>query len=321
MADLWMRQRRDALFLYVHLPFCDMRCGFCNLFTRARPERSLVDAYLSALRRQAGVVREALDDASFARLASGGGTPTYLDPKAIEMVLDVVEHVMGAELGRVPFSVEASPGTVSAEKLQLLADRGTTRLSIGVETFVEAEAAAVNRPQRTDVVEKSLELIRQSRIPALNIDLIYGLPEQTVASWLSSITAALRFAARRSLISIRSISGRRRRSLARRAPGMTCGSSAIARLGPFCSRKDTRRSRCGCSAPLMPRPKRARLTAARKTAWSVSAAARGRTRPTSTTRPSTPCGARGVRGNHYRKLRRHVRRIVPLRRPRPRDCS
>jgi oxygen-independent coproporphyrinogen III oxidase len=194
LEELWMRQRRDALFLYVHVPFCDMRCGFCNLFTRARPEASLVDAFLSALERQAGVIRNALGDASFARLAAGGGTPTYLQPKAIETVLDVIEHVMGAAPGRVPLSVEASPGTVSAEKLQLLADRGTTRLSIGVETFVEAEAAAVNRPQKTGVVENALGLIRESNIPALNIDLIYGLPEQSVASWVSSLTAALRYA-------------------------------------------------------------------------------------------------------------------------------
>lgn len=194
LSDLWARERRESLFLYLHVPFCEMRCGFCNLFTRARPEGSLVDRYLAALERQARRVRAALGEARFARLALGGGTPTYLEPQGLEAVLDTAEHALGAELGRIPASVEVSPGTVTAEKLALLAGRGTSRVSIGIETFVEAEARAVNRPQETAAVERALRLIRESGIPTLNVDLIYGLPGQTVASWLGSLRAALRHA-------------------------------------------------------------------------------------------------------------------------------
>lgn len=195
LADLWARERREALSLYIHVPFCDMRCGFCNLFTRARPEGSLVDRYLDALERQARQVREAVgDDASFVRLAVGGGTPTYLDSNGLDAVFDVAERVMGAKPGQIPVSVEVSPGTVTAEKLGLLVRRGASRVSMGVETFVEAEARAVNRPQETAVVERALGIIRESGVPTLNVDLIYGLPGQTVASWLGSVRAALRHA-------------------------------------------------------------------------------------------------------------------------------
>ncbi len=76
----------------------------------------------------------------------------------------------------------------------MLRARGVSRISIGVETFDEAEATAVLRPQRTAVVEQALDRIRRSGVPTLNIDLIYGLPGQTVASWLGSVRAALRFA-------------------------------------------------------------------------------------------------------------------------------
>jgi oxygen-independent coproporphyrinogen-3 oxidase len=194
LGPLWAEERRDSLFLYVHVPFCGMRCGYCNLFTRARPEGALVAGYLDALRRQAARVRAALPDAAFARFAMGGGTPTYLAVADLEAALDVAERTMGADLARIPGSVEVSPETVDAEKLANLRARGIDRISIGVETFDEAEAAAVYRPQQAAVVERALELIRRSGAPILNIDLIYGLPSQTVASWLRSVRAALRFA-------------------------------------------------------------------------------------------------------------------------------
>ena len=170
-----------------------MRCGFCNLFTRARPPTELVAGYLSALARQAVRVRDLLGDATFARLAIGGGTPTYLDITDLEAVLDVAGATMGADLERIPGSVEVSPGTVDAAKLGLLRSRGLDRVSIGVESFDEAEAAAVFRPQRASTVESALGLIREAGFPTLNIDLIYGLPGQTVASWLASLRRALRF--------------------------------------------------------------------------------------------------------------------------------
>jgi oxygen-independent coproporphyrinogen-3 oxidase len=193
LGPLWSQEHRQALFLYIHVPFCGMRCGFCNLFTKARPGAHLIASYLDALARQAARVRDELDGASFARFAIGGGTPTYLDPAGLEAVLDVAGRTMGADLRRIPGSVEVSPDTVDREKLELLRDRGVDRISIGVESFIEAEASAVYRPQRSEAVGRALGLIRSSGFPTLNIDLIYGLPGQSVASWLDSVRKALEF--------------------------------------------------------------------------------------------------------------------------------
>ena len=74
LRTLWAEENRSALFLYLHVPFCEMRCGFCNLFTTANPKANLTQVYLGALRRQAEQVRDALGEASFARLAIGGGS-------------------------------------------------------------------------------------------------------------------------------------------------------------------------------------------------------------------------------------------------------
>jgi oxygen-independent coproporphyrinogen III oxidase len=192
LKDVWAEERRDALFLYIHVPFCEMRCGFCNLFTTVNPRDELPERYLAALQRQVAQVREALGAARFARLAIGGGTPTYLEPAQLHLLFDLAE-TLGANPAALPSSVETSPRTATRERLDALRDRGVTRVSIGVQSFVEAEAAAAGRAQRTADVESALAVIREAGVPTLNIDLMYGLPGQTVASWLGSLRAALRY--------------------------------------------------------------------------------------------------------------------------------
>lgn len=193
LEGLWGTERREALFLYLHVPFCEMRCGYCNLFAAARPRPELVTAYLAALQRQAAAVRAALGPASFARVAIGGGTPTCLDPAGLDLVFDLAERVFGVATGQVSLSVETSPATATPERLALLRARGTTRVSIGVQSFVEAEVHAAGRAQRTPDVAAALDRLRAAGFPVLNIDLIYGLPGQSLATWLTSLEAALRW--------------------------------------------------------------------------------------------------------------------------------
>ncbi|MEV8391655.1 MULTISPECIES: STM4012 family radical SAM protein [unclassified Streptomyces] len=196
LRGLWAGERKDALSLYLHIPFCEVRCGFCNLFTRIGAPDELTTRYLDALDRQATAVRDALGDSGpdsvrFAAAAFGGGTPTYLDADELDRLCDIAEKRMGADLRTVPLSVETSPATATADRLTVLAERGATRLSIGVQSFVDAEAKAAVRPQRRAEVEAALGRVRDARIPVLNIDLIYGIDGQTDASWRHSLDAAL----------------------------------------------------------------------------------------------------------------------------------
>ena len=191
LRDVWGGEPRGGLFLYVHVPFCTMRCGFCNLFTTANPKQNLVTFYLDALRRQAEAVREALPDARFAQFAIGGGTPTYLNEAELGEVFDIAEQVMGART--IPTGVETSPDTLTPGKVELLKARGVSRVSIGVQSFIEAEAANSGRPQSRADVDAALSLLAGAGFPAVNIDLIYGLPGQTVSTWLYSLREALRY--------------------------------------------------------------------------------------------------------------------------------
>ena len=192
LRDVWAGENRRSLFLYLHVPFCEMRCGFCNLFTQANPRDDAAASYLNALEREACETREAIGDAHFARLAIGGGTPTFLDTAGLERLFRMAK-ALGVSPNAIPVSVETSPGTIDDEKLALLKAWGTTRISIGVQSFLETETSAVMRPQKRGEVDTALARIRRAGVPVLNIDLIYGMPGQTVASWLTSLQVALEY--------------------------------------------------------------------------------------------------------------------------------
>ncbi|HUR53555.1 MAG TPA: STM4012 family radical SAM protein [Gemmataceae bacterium] len=191
LRDVWAGEPRSSLFLYVHVPFCTMRCGFCNLFTAPNPQRTLVQLYLDALRSQAEAVRSELPDATFSRFVIGGGTPTFLDREDLDDVFQVARDVMGADLQTVPIGIETSPDTLRGEHIACFREWGVDRVSIGVQSFIEEEAANSGRPQSRQDIDSAL--VRLALVPAFNIDLIYGLPGQTVGTWLYSLEEALKF--------------------------------------------------------------------------------------------------------------------------------
>ena len=191
LGEAWADERRDGLFLYAHLPFCEVRCGFCNLFTLANSGSDLVAPYLKALRAEAAVVREALPDARFARVAIGGGTPTYLDEGELAELLELLGDALGSDARALPASCEASPATLTAAKARMLRAWGVDRLSLGVQSFDPAEAKRLGRPQRAAEVRRAIGFARDAGFPVLNLDLIYGTPGQPLDSWLRSVGQAI----------------------------------------------------------------------------------------------------------------------------------
>jgi len=193
IESLWSGENVDSLFLYVHIPFCEVRCGFCNLFTFSQPEQSLPSQYLHSLETQARVLRQSLPGAQFSRVAIGGGTPTHLSLAELESLFGMLREVMGVEGSRIPISIEASPATIDEAKLAFLQSQGVDRLSVGIQSFHEGDLGALGRPQKCATVERSLELIAARRPRVLNLDLIYGGQKQTLESWMASVEHALLF--------------------------------------------------------------------------------------------------------------------------------
>ncbi len=193
LRDAWRDEDRRALFLYLHIPFCSYRCGFCNLFALARPAEDTVARYLDQLEAQFATTQDALGEHAFARFALGGGTPSYLDLSQLQRVFAML-RAGGVNLRDIPAGMEVSPETVDAEKMALCREAGIDRISMGIQSFSEAEVRALVRPQQREVVERAIDAIRAQRFPTLNLDLIYGIEGQTVASFVASIDSALAFA-------------------------------------------------------------------------------------------------------------------------------
>ncbi len=195
LKQLWQAEDKDALFLYMHIPFCEMRCGFCNLFTTANPQQSLVSRYLDQLEQQALQVDKALGSYNVANIAIGGGTPSYLTAVELQRLFSIAQHALGINLAITPIGIEVSPATVTEDRLDVFVEHQVNRISMGIESFIVSEANAMGRPQKQHDVEHALRLIQQANIDILNIDLIYGGEGQSLTSWLESVAQAIHWQA------------------------------------------------------------------------------------------------------------------------------
>lgn len=192
LEEVWQAEATDALFLYLHVPFCEQRCGFCNLFTQSQPAATQVVDYLQALERQAKAIQQEIRPQGFARMAIGGGTPTFLTSEQLRRVFAIAEHLGAAA---IPCSVEASPSTVDSERVAVLRDRGVSRVSMGVQSTIRAETNALRRHQHVDQVQGALGMLRDAGIPTVNADLMYGQSGQDIDSFCAAIDQVIAWGA------------------------------------------------------------------------------------------------------------------------------
>lgn len=177
--------------LYVHVPFCQYKCGYCNLFSVAGGNDCLMENYINAIGRQIKQYSEAMPgQVVFEDLTIGGGTPLLLSGRLLETLFSLVEQNFSLKPA-APVIMETSPNQTSPEKLRLIKSLGVTRLSIGVQSFVEEELTVLCRQHSAMRARQALEEIREVSFDTVNIDLIYGIPGQTVSSMLYSLEQAL----------------------------------------------------------------------------------------------------------------------------------
>lgn len=190
LTEVWRKEPADALFCYVHLPFCNQRCSFCNLFTFVPSGASPTGAYLDALAREMDAYARLLKGAHFRRLYVGGGTPTYLTNAELCRLVGLLRDLIGIDPARAHGCIEASPETLDEDKIALLKELGFQRLSLGVQSFVPEELRQVNRRFDFALNEWAVDAVGRAGFAQFNVDLIYGLPGQTEASWLHSLERA-----------------------------------------------------------------------------------------------------------------------------------
>lgn len=180
------------LSLYLHIPFCRSMCWYCACHTTVTARQAPVSRYLAALRREIALVAEALGPRRAVRhVHFGGGSPTMMRPDEIGALAADLRSAFALS-DDAEIAIEIDPRTLSAEMAGAIAAAGVNRASLGIQTFDERVQEAINRVQSFECVATAVGRLRDAGIAALNFDLIYGLPLQTLPSCLATVDAALR---------------------------------------------------------------------------------------------------------------------------------
>jgi oxygen-independent coproporphyrinogen-3 oxidase len=181
--------------IYISVPFCRTKCSYCNfasdVFSRAVFER-YVDRVCSDVENAAPVAGEmgGKMEREVDSIYLGGGTPTVLEAGQLERIFATVRSQFEVKAG-AEITVECAPGTLTSAMLESLLRCGVNRVSLGVQSFVDQEAAAVGRQHKRATVLDDVARLRAAGISNINIDLIAGLPHQTAESWEFSLTETI----------------------------------------------------------------------------------------------------------------------------------
>jgi oxygen-independent coproporphyrinogen-3 oxidase len=175
--------------LYLHIPFCTHRCAYCDFNTYAKQE-SLIPAYVDALCREIAAVADSADGRlELHTIFFGGGTPTLMTPAQYGRILAAIERHF--DLAEPEITTEANPGTVSLADLRELRALGINRISFGVQSANADELRMLERRHDYFDVLNAVTWARQAGFCNLNLDLIYGLPLQTLDRWRATVELVL----------------------------------------------------------------------------------------------------------------------------------
>ena len=185
-----MPHQRD-IGLYIHVPLCLQRCHFCAFYLEiATPAR--IEAYLSALERELPLYHQQnlLDGRALQSIYFGGGTPTVIPALQLAALLDRIRNIYSVTPD-VEVTVEAHPSTVTPSDLMILAKAGFNRISLGAESMAPQDFIPIGRPGTISETEQAVVNARTAGFSNINLDLMYGLPGQSLASWTATLHSLL----------------------------------------------------------------------------------------------------------------------------------
>lgn len=181
----------QELSLYFHIPFCDTLCYFCgcNMFVTRNRER--IKRYIQYLKKEIDLVANyLLPERIVTQIHWGGGTPTHLTPDEIDELAKYINKKFNIK-NNAEISCEVDPRELTKEHLIALRNNGFNRISLGVQDFSDKVQAAVNRIQPESLTSQVIQWIRELKFDSLNIDLMYGLPFQTIESFETTLNKVL----------------------------------------------------------------------------------------------------------------------------------
>lgn len=179
-----------SISLYVHIPFCRSKCNYCD-FNSYDNMTHLAEDYIRALHREMKVWRKELGERYITTVYIGGGTPTFLKNSLLQIVLDGLNAFNITP--KTEITVEANPNTIDKEKLVTLKEYGVNRLSMGLQTCDEELLRVLGRTHTFDDFKKSFVLARNLGFENINVDLIFGIPGQTLKSWENTLKKIMEY--------------------------------------------------------------------------------------------------------------------------------
>ena len=176
--------------LYIHIPFCNHRCGYCDFNTYAGLQRLIPDYTQAVCREIEYLSNAASEQLTIQTIYFGGGTPSLIAEIYLEKILTTVEKQLYL-LPSPEITVEANPGTVTEAYLKNIHGLGVNRISIGMQSADQNELGMLERQHSYNDVVRAVEWSRTAGINNLSLDLIFGLPQQTLKPWIRTVEAAI----------------------------------------------------------------------------------------------------------------------------------
>jgi oxygen-independent coproporphyrinogen-3 oxidase len=176
--------------IYIHIPFCIKKCNYCDFFSLPLGDQSYLDKYTQALLNEIKIRGQQMPAVQLESIYLGGGTPSLLNGQQLKSILQTITNeftlLPGAEI-----SLEANPATLDKIKLTQMEEAGINRISLGVQSFCDDELALLGRVHNAKAVLETIELLQARGWTNYNLDLIYGLPGQSLDQWMRSLKQAV----------------------------------------------------------------------------------------------------------------------------------
>lgn len=181
---------KKASHIYIHIPFCARKCNYCDFISYPGQTPEVMAAYCRRLEEEMKLAAGMWQPGPAVTVFLGGGTPTILAAELLEGILVAVERYFDRQPG-AEVSVEANPGTITLEKLLVLRSAGVNRLSLGVQSFDDRLLKAMGRIHCRRDIYQAYHLARRAGFTNINLDLIFGLPGQTLVNWQATLREAI----------------------------------------------------------------------------------------------------------------------------------
>lgn len=179
--------------LYIHFPFCQRKCNYCDFLSGPISKQDIVTDYLHALEKELSIYHSLLKPKENLKLGTiylGGGTPTLLETHQLVRVLEKCQDLFNWS-PHIEGTIEANPGTIDFNKLIQLRKAGLNRISFGVQSFDKQLLAAMGRIHSPEEAKESITMAKAAGFDNISLDLMYGLPNQTLIQWEDTLSQAI----------------------------------------------------------------------------------------------------------------------------------